>query len=283
MRALAEVVAAAEVDVTERLEVRNRPGTETGLLRRGEPEEELGRLRNQVGARDLRSDCHLLRQRTAAVEPAAGETATDRGQREELRVADPLRRVVDVRARVGAQQDRHLVRLEPRVERVALEALRVEQYRPVSATVVRQIARKRVRRQAVEIRQTPGNRHTETGGRRIVIRIEPGEQMFELTLGSLKIRAACSDVRRQDLVMEWRDEHLDALRVDDPHAVEQMLLGKQPSPGQPLGRAAGELVDQLVDPGRADCAGRCADDHLPSRQLHQAGLIRTSEASSRFR
>ena len=77
--------------------------------------------------------------------------------------------------------------------------------------------------------------------------------------------------------MQRRHEHLDAFRVDDAHAVEQVLLREDLRRRRTLGRAAGELVDQLVDPGRADCAGRSADDHLPPGELHQAGLITTSE------
>jgi hypothetical protein len=41
VRSLPEVVVTAEVDVAERLEVRDRPRAETGALRRGEAEEEL--------------------------------------------------------------------------------------------------------------------------------------------------------------------------------------------------------------------------------------------------
>ena len=62
VRAVTEVVAAAEVDVAERLEVRDRARPHAGLLRRGEAEEQLGRVRDQVGARNLRGLCELLRQ-----------------------------------------------------------------------------------------------------------------------------------------------------------------------------------------------------------------------------
>jgi hypothetical protein len=108
--------------------------------------------------------------------------------------------------------------------------------------------------------------------------------VLELRLRVAQIGAPGGDPRGEDLVMERRDEHLDALRVDDAHAVEQVLLGEQLRRVRALGRAAGELVDELVDTGRADGAGRRADDHLPPRELHQAlGLIRTSDASSCFK
>src|SRR5205807_149479 len=49
VRALPEV-AAAQVDVAERLEVRDLPRPQVLRLRRGEAKEELGGLRDQVGA-----------------------------------------------------------------------------------------------------------------------------------------------------------------------------------------------------------------------------------------
>ena len=78
VRAVTEVVAVAQVDVAERLEVRDRPRPHAGLLGRREPEEELGGVGDQVGARDLRRLRELLRQRASAVEAAACEAAADR-------------------------------------------------------------------------------------------------------------------------------------------------------------------------------------------------------------
>ena len=172
-----EVVAAAEVDVAERLEVRDRARPHPCALRRGEAEEELGRLRDQVGARDLRGLRHLLRQRTAAVEAAAREAAADRREVEQLRVAQTLSRVVDVRAHVGADEDRDVVRLELGVERVAREALGVEEHRLAGAAVVRQQTAQRVGCEPPEVRQPPGHRDAEPRRRRRVVAVEPGEHV----------------------------------------------------------------------------------------------------------
>ena len=84
--------------------------------------------------------------------------------------------------------------------------------------------------------------------------------------------------------MERRDEHLDAVALDDLDAVEQMLLGEPRPAGRPRGRAAAQLVDELVDAARADDTGNSTGEHLPPCQLHQAaGLIRTSAFSSCLR
>ena len=51
-----------------------------------------------------------------------------------------------------------------------------------------------------------------------------------------------------------------------------------------LRAASRELIDELVDPGRADGPGRGADDELPPRQPHSfAGMISWSEPSSCLR
>ncbi len=86
MRALPKVVAAAEVDVAQRLEVRDLPRSHARALRRGEAEKELGGIGNQRGAGDARGDREALRQRLLAVEAAADEAAADRRELEELRV-----------------------------------------------------------------------------------------------------------------------------------------------------------------------------------------------------
>ena len=84
--------------------------------------------------------------------------------------------------------------------------------------------------------------------------------------------------------MERRHEHLDVVALDDPDAVEQMLLGEPRAAGRAGGRAAAQLVDELVDAARADDTDDSAGKHLPPCQLHQAaGLIRTSAFSSCLR
>ena len=58
-----------------------------------------------------------------------------------------------------------------------------------------------------------------------------------------------------------------------------MLLGRAAAPpAARVGELPAELVDELVDAGRADGAGSGAGEHLPPCQLHQAaGLISTSD------
>ena len=100
----------------------------------------------------------------------------------------------------------------------------------------------------------------------------------------MQIRAVGDDARREDLVMERRNEHLHAVALDDLDAVEQMLLGEPRPPGRPGGRAAAQLIDELVDAARADDTDHSTGKHLPPCQLHQtAGLIRTSDFSSCLR
>ena len=86
-------------------------------------------------------------------------------------------------------------------------------------------------------------------------------------------------------MVQRRHEHLDVLLLDDPDALEQVLLGEPVDRHGPLRRAAGEVVDELVDAGCADDAGRRPRQHLPAREPHVEfdGWIRTSEPSSRLR
>jgi hypothetical protein len=74
---VSEVVARAEVDVAERLEVGDSPRTDPGPLRRSEPEEELGGLRDQLRDGHTRRNRHLLRQASPALETAADKPLPD--------------------------------------------------------------------------------------------------------------------------------------------------------------------------------------------------------------
>ena len=62
-------------------------------------------------------------------------------------------------------------------------------------------------------------------------------------------------------------QHFHALGLDDPDAVEQMLLGEPLPARRPWRRAAAQLVDQLVDAARTDDADDSAGDRLPPCQL----------------
>ena len=71
--------------------------------------------------------------------------------------------------------------------------------------------------------------------------------------------------------MERRDDDLDAVVLDDPHAVEQVLLGREAAGGRARRRAA-ELVDELVDPAGGERGAGAAREELPPGQAHQEGL-----------
>ena len=177
-----------------------------------------------------------------------------------------------------------MVLLEPRVAGIAREALGVDQHRLACAAVVRQVAPCRIGDEPVEVRLTPRDGHAEAGGRRRVVGIETREHALELDARRGQVAATDRDARRQDLVVQRRHEHLDPVRAHDADAFEQMLLGQLRRRRGALRRAAGELVDELVDACRADGAGRGADDELPACQFHQAaGRSSTSEASSCFK
>ena len=176
-----------------------------------------------------------------------------------------------------------MVLLETCVARIAREALCVDQDRFARAAVVRQQALRSVGNELVEIRLTPGDRHTEPDRRRRVVGVEGRQHALELDARSGQVAATDGDARRHDLVVQGRHEHLDAVGAHDTHAFEQMLLGQLGRRGSALRRAAGELVDELVEAGRADGAGRSADDELPACEFHQAGRMSTSEESSCFR
>src|SRR4051794_35618151 len=84
-------------------------------------------------------------------------------------------------------------------------------------------------------------------------------------------------------MVERRHQDLDAVGANDAAAVDQVLRGHRGRGGGGSRRATRDLVAELVEPSRADGAGRCADDELPACQLHQAGRTSTSDESSCFR
>ena len=226
VRSLPEVVAAAEVDVAQRLEVRDRTRPHAGALCRREAEEQLGRVGDQVGARDLRGLRHLLRQGLAAFEAATREAAANRRHVEELRVANALRRILDVVTRVGAQEEDDVVLLEPRVAGIAREALGVDQHRLACAAVVRQVTPCCIGDELVEVRLPPRDGHAEAGRRRRVVGIESREHALELGARRGQVAATDRNARRHDLVVQGRHQHLDPVRAHDADAFEQMLLGQ---------------------------------------------------------
>src|SRR5919109_3034056 len=101
-------VAGAHVDEAERLEVRDPRLPLCVPLRRREPQEELRAVGDQLGALDACGERHLLRQATAAREPAALKALADARDAEEpvRRGEELLRTVGDVFAMVTSEQDR---------------------------------------------------------------------------------------------------------------------------------------------------------------------------------
>ena len=77
VRPVQEVAARPEIHVAERFEVRDPARPERGLLGRGEPEEELRIVRDQVCALDTGRLCHALRQTRPGAKVAPDETTAD--------------------------------------------------------------------------------------------------------------------------------------------------------------------------------------------------------------
>ena len=128
MRAVREVAVGAEVDVAERLEVRDLRRAEPRLLRRREAEEELRTVGDEVGALDRAAASAICFGRPdAAVEAAAREALADARHAEQaVQIVEERRRSRgDVVEDVAAQQHGDVVLLEQRRLRVAREADRV--------------------------------------------------------------------------------------------------------------------------------------------------------------
>src|ERR671911_84345 len=126
VRAAAEV-PVANVDEAERLEVRD-PGLALRVaLRRGEPEEELGALGDQVGALDAGRGGKLLWRPRPAGDPATLKALADARQvKETVRVGEERTGGVgDVLPLVASEQERDVVGLEDGRVRVARKPLRV--------------------------------------------------------------------------------------------------------------------------------------------------------------
>ena len=76
------------------------------------------------------------------------------------------------------------------------------------------------------------------------------------------------DLGRDHLVMPRRHDDLDALLLLDAHAVDQVLLRRRAAATASARRRVGELVDELVDPRRAEGGARgSADEQLLPREL----------------
>ena len=147
--------------------------------------------------------------------------------------------------------------------------MRIEDHGPARAAVVGEHAAGRVGHEAAEVRKPPGHGDAEPGGRRDVVGVEAVERVRQLLLRIGQPGAIGREPRGDDPVVERWDEHFDVVRLDDPHAVEQMLLGQGNDDGGPLRRARRQPVDELVDSGRADGARGGACEHLLPGEPHR--------------
>ncbi|TML59699.1 MAG: hypothetical protein E6G22_12605 [Actinobacteria bacterium] len=149
------------------------------------------------------------------------------------------------------------------------------------AHVDRQVGSRELGHVAAEVRKPPGDRDAEPRRRRIEAPVEGGEAPLELRLRGPQVGSR-PHPRRHDAVVERRHEHLDAFVRDRLHPSEQVLLPRAAHHNRALGRR-GEPVDELVDPARADGAGRRPGEEATSREPHDEGRTRTSERSMRSR
>ena len=246
-------VAALRVGVPERLEVGDTGWAEPGLLRRGEAQEELGRVRHEVRAGDSGRERHPLRQAHPALEPTAGEADAHACRLEEVEREQRLRGALDGVLVVAAQEEGDVVGLEDHVLGVAREADRVgERFDRVSlcargAQVHGDVRGGLVRDETVEVGEPPGSRHAEPGRRRLPAVLDRVERVRELFAGGNERRLVPGDsqLRGDDAVMEGRDDDLDPVVADDAQAVEHVLLLRE-ARGRRARRSAPEPVDQLV-------------------------------------
>ena len=275
VRAVAEVVAVAEVDVAERLEVRDRARAHPGLLRRGEAEEELGGLGDQVGAGHARGHRHLLRQRRLPSKPPPAKPRRIDVNVKSFESPEPLRRVLDVRAHVGAEQDRDVVLLEPRVRgslgnRTASTSTGSPARRSCGRSACRCVGD-----EPAEVRQPPRDRDAEPGRRRRVL-ARRGRRAAARALACASPRSARSAATRAVTISWWSG----GTSTSTPSERTTRIPSSRCCSGRTRRRGtaarAGVLpaqpVDELVDPGRADGAGGRAGEDLPARELHQAAV-----------
>ena len=132
---------------------------------------------------------------------------------------------------------------------------------------------------ALEVGQPPRDGHADPGRRRREAGVEVGERVFELALGAHQVGRA--HFRGDELVVERRHEHRDAVVVDDAE-VEQVLLRRQAERVRSR-RRRGEPIDRLVDPGRGQRSGRRAGEQPSTRVPHERGETTVSERSIRLR
>ena len=174
---------------------------------------------------------HLLREAPLPAEAAADEALADARDLEQAvePVEDRVRALRDVREAVAAEVDDHVVLLEDRVGRVAREPDRVEQRRLVRTEIARRMARPGACDVAVEVRDSPADGEAQPGRRRCEAPVDRPERLLELALRveQGRPRPADAQLRGDELMVERRNDDLDAVVRDHGHVEQEMLLGRE--------------------------------------------------------
>ena len=169
-----------------------------------------------------------------------------------------------------------VVLLEDRVGGVTREQDCVEQRRRVRAEVVRAKARPRRRDVAAEVRQAPRDGEAEPGRGRCEAPVDRPQRLLEPALRVEQGRLLPPDaqLRGHELVVERRDDHLDAVVRDHRHVDQEVLLRRQDGRRCVGARRRGDPVDELVQAaGREDCSGAPGQE-VPARHiLGHAGMV----------
>ena len=78
----------------------------------------------------------------------------------------------------------------------------------------------------LEVGHAPGNGHTEAARGRSEALVEPPQRILELPLclPTLGRALAHTQGRRDGLMVEWRDQHVDPVVVNDTNSLEEVLL-----------------------------------------------------------
>ena len=291
--ALGKIARRADIGVAERLEIGDTRRTQSGLLGRREPEEQLGIVWDQLGARNVGRNRHLLREAPPAFETTADKAAAHAGPAEDLQLLEQLPcGPLDVIEPVASQEHGDIVLFEDRRLRVAREADRFLEHAhtlppfPGGTPIEREMASGLARHEAVKVGQPPGNGDAETGRSRLELALQPAKCGLELLtrLPELGCGLPYPQLCSRDLVVERRHEHLDVVVAHDSDAVQDVLLGLQDSAYAPL-RCGREPIDELVDAGNRETTGCSAAEELLPGQTHYyaEGCTRTSPRIMRSR
>ena len=237
VRAVREIAVGTEVGIAECLHVRDLRRAEPRLLRRRETEEQLRTVGDEVGTLDARSKRHLLRQPDAAIEPTPHESLPDAGHAEQAAqiVEDRCRSLGDVVEESLRKQHGDIVRLEQRRFRVARKPDRIFEHADRSLPRLRRTAVER------EMADPPGRARTagSSGAPRPPSRRDrpawartdrrDHREHARVPRGPPELRRRLADTqcRRDDLMVERRNEHLDAVVEHDTDPVQEVLLGEE--------------------------------------------------------